>query len=107
MTYLLIAPLVFRSFFTLVGATIDFQTQRLGVAGSLASIRIIGVIIGCYSGGTIAREPWQRTKLSWATRRTRTPEGHVALATYFEPVPGPRTRAAYPGHVPPPHAHVP
>jgi len=59
-----IAPYVYCSFFTLVGATINFQTERLGVAGALAGIRVFGVLIGSFSGGGLAGEPWRRTKLS-------------------------------------------
>ncbi|KAL1530861.1 hypothetical protein AB1Y20_001755 [Prymnesium parvum] len=59
-----IAPYVYCSFFTLVGATIDFEAERLPIAGLLGTLRVIGVIIGSYSGGALAREPSRRTKLS-------------------------------------------
>lgn len=59
-----IAPYVYCSFFTLVGASINFQTSRLPVAITVAMIRITGVVVGAYSGGLLAREPFKRTKLS-------------------------------------------
>lgn len=59
-----VAPYVYSTFFTLVGASIDFQADRLGIAITLVVMRIIGVVIGAHLGGFLAREPFSRTRLA-------------------------------------------
>ena len=59
-----IAPYVYCSFFTLVGASINFESTKLPVAVTIALIRVVGVVFGSYMGGFLAREPFERTKLS-------------------------------------------
>ncbi len=62
-----IAPAVYLTFFTLVGASLalDALIKLWPAAVGIFTVRLIGIFIGSYSGGSLSHMPKQHTRLSW------------------------------------------
>lgn len=62
-----ITPLVYVAFFTLVGASLqmDIVATTWHIALVLFGIRLLGLFIGSYVGGTIAGDPPGQTRIAW------------------------------------------
>lgn len=60
-------PLIYVSFFTLTGASleIDILLQTWPIALALFLVRVVGIFLGSFTGGVIAREPMARNRMWW------------------------------------------
>jgi Trk K+ transport system NAD-binding subunit len=62
-----LAPSVFVVFFTLTGATLRLEILATvwQLALALFVVRLVGLFIGSFAGGTIAGDPGQHNRVSW------------------------------------------
>ncbi len=65
----LVGPTVYITFFTLVGASLAFDTllQTWHIALLLFSVRLLGIFMGSVAGGMAAGDPWRLNRISWMT----------------------------------------
>lgn len=68
-----ISPGIYIAFFTLTGASLalDVLAQVWSIALALFAIRLLTILIGSFSGGSIAGEPRQHNTLSWMAYLTQ------------------------------------
>ncbi|MFQ5588998.1 MAG: cation:proton antiporter [Nitrospiria bacterium] len=62
-----IGPPIYTAFFTLTGASLllgDLSDTWL-IALALFAVRLIGIMLGAFVGGTVAGEPMPRNRISW------------------------------------------
>lgn len=64
-----VAPIVYIIFFTLTGASLalDVLAATWHIALALFAVRLLGIFIGAFSGGVIARDPMKFNRVSWLT----------------------------------------
>lgn len=62
-----VGPTIYILFFTLTGASLalDVLMKTWGIALALFLMRLIGIMIGSFSGGVIAKDPMQHNRLGW------------------------------------------
>lgn len=62
-----IGPTIYVIFFTLTGASLalDILAQTWPIAVALFVIRLVGIFLGSFTGGTIAGEPFKNNVVSW------------------------------------------
>lgn len=79
------SPYVFLVFFTLTGASLALDTLAAVwlIALAIVAVRLVGVIIGTFFGGLLAREPLRRNSISWMVYVTQAGIG-LALAKTLE-----------------------
>jgi len=65
----LVGPTVYITFFTLVGASLTFDTllQTWHIALLLFTVRLLGIFVGSVAGGMAAGDPWRLNRISWMT----------------------------------------
>lgn len=75
-------PLIYVVFFTLTGASLslDILLEVYGIALVFFFIRLLGMIIGGYVGGTLANDPWLYRHINWMPYVTQAGVG-LGLAT--------------------------
>ena len=75
-------PLIYVLFFTLTGASlsINILVEVYGIAIAMFFIRLIGMVIGGYVGGTLAGDSWLYRHLNWMPYVTQAGVG-LGLAT--------------------------
>jgi Trk K+ transport system NAD-binding subunit/Kef-type K+ transport system membrane component KefB len=63
----LVGPVIYILFFTLTGASLalDILLKTWPIALALFAVRLIGIFIGSFTGGVIAKDPPQHSRLSW------------------------------------------
>lgn len=78
-------PFIYVVFFTLTGASlsIDILIQVFGIALVFFFIRLVGMIIAGYVGGTLANDPWLFRHLNWMPYLTQAGVG-LGLATLIK-----------------------
>ncbi len=64
-----VAPIVYIIFFTLTGASLalDVLADTWHIALALFAVRLVGIFVGAFSGGIIARDPMKFNRVSWLT----------------------------------------
>lgn len=64
-----IAPLVYVAFFTVTGIELDLDVliTTLPIALVLFAVRMVGITLGSYAGGILAKDPPHFNKLYWLT----------------------------------------
>lgn len=77
-----IAPVIYVLFFTLTGAALelDLVVETWGIMLVLLIVRLIGIVIGTFTGGTLAGEPMRYNRISWMSFVTQAGIG-LGLAT--------------------------
>jgi len=62
-----VGPTIYILFFTLTGASLalDVLLKTWPIALTLFAIRLVGIFIGSFSGGVIAKDPMQFNRLGW------------------------------------------
>ena len=62
-----VAPAVYILFFTLTGASLalDILVKTWPIALALFVVRLVGIFIGSFGGGVIAKDPMQHNRLGW------------------------------------------
>ncbi len=62
-----VAPAIYILFFTLTGASLalDILLAAWPIALALFAVRLVGIFIGSFSGGMIAKDPIQHNRLAW------------------------------------------
>ena len=62
-----VAPVIYILFFTLTGASLalDILLAAWPIALALFAVRLLGIFIGSFGGGTIAKDPMQHNRLGW------------------------------------------
>jgi Trk K+ transport system NAD-binding subunit len=62
-----IGPVIYVLFFTFTGVSLrlDILGQILHFALAISLIRVVGIMIGTFLGGTFAREPLSRNRIFW------------------------------------------
>ncbi len=62
-----VSPSIYILFFTLTGASLalDIFLKTWPIALSLFVVRLIGIFIGSFGGGVIARDPMKHNRVSW------------------------------------------
>lgn len=78
-------PIIYVIFFTLTGAalSIDVLLQVFTVAIALFLLRLGGMVIGGYVGGTLAGDPWKYRHINWMPYVTQAGVG-LGLATIIK-----------------------
>lgn len=78
-------PIVYVVFFTLTGASLalDVLIEVFGIAVIFFFVRLLGMIIGGYVGGTLAGDPWKFRHLNWMPYVTQAGVG-LGLATLIK-----------------------
>ena len=64
-----ISPVIFILFFVLVGISIDLSVlgQTWIIILALFAIRLVGIMVGSFSGGVLAGDPMKQNRLLWLT----------------------------------------
>jgi len=62
-----VGPAIYILFFTLTGASLalDILLKTWPIALALFAARLVGIFIGSFSGGVIAKDPMQHNRLGW------------------------------------------
>lgn len=62
-----VAPLIYIAFFTLVGASLalDALVRLWPIALALFAVRLLGIVMGSFSGSSLAGDPKQRRRVAW------------------------------------------
>lgn len=62
-----VGPAIYILFFTLTGASLalDILLKTWPIALALFAVRLVGIFIGSFSGGVIAKDPMQHNRLGW------------------------------------------
>ncbi len=62
-----VSPTIYILFFTLTGASLalDILVKIWPIALTLFAVRLVGIFIGSFSGGVIAKDPMQHNRLGW------------------------------------------
>jgi Trk K+ transport system NAD-binding subunit len=62
-----VSPVIYILFFTLTGASLalDILIAAWPIALALFAIRLLGIFIGSFSGGVIAKDPMRHNRLAW------------------------------------------
>ena len=62
-----VAPVIYLVFFTLIGASLAFDSliQLWPIALVLFVVRLLGIIIGSVSGGLVTKSPRQHVRVAW------------------------------------------
>jgi Kef-type K+ transport system membrane component KefB/Trk K+ transport system NAD-binding subunit len=78
-------PFIYVIFFTLTGASlsINILIEVYGIALAFFLIRLAGMIIAGYVGGTLAKDPWLHRHLNWMPYLTQAGVG-LGLATLIK-----------------------
>lgn len=78
-------PIIYVVFFTLTGASLalDVLLEVFGIAVIFFFVRLLGMIIAGYVGGTLARDPWKFRHLNWMPYVTQAGVG-LGLATLIK-----------------------
>ncbi len=78
-------PVIYVVFFTLTGASLalDVLVEVFGIAVIFFFVRLIGMIIAGYVGGTLAGDPWKFRHLNWMPYVTQAGVG-LGLATLIK-----------------------
>ena len=65
----LVGPTVYIVFFTLIGASLAFDTllKTWHIALLLFAVRLLGIFMGSMVGGMVAGDPWRLNRISWMT----------------------------------------
>ena len=60
-------PAIYILFFTLTGASlaIDILLKTWPIALALFAVRLVGIFIGSFSGGVIAKDTMRHNRLGW------------------------------------------
>ena len=64
-----VSPPIYVIFFTLTGASLalDVLVETWPIALALFGVRLLGIFIGSFAGGVVARDPMVHNRLSWMT----------------------------------------
>ncbi len=78
-------PVIYVVFFTLTGASLalDVLVEVFGIAVIFFFVRLLGMILAGYVGGTLARDPWKFRHLNWMPYVTQAGVG-LGLATLIK-----------------------
>jgi Trk K+ transport system NAD-binding subunit len=62
-----VSPVIYILFFTLTGASLalDILFAAWPIALALFAVRLLGIFIGSFSGGVIAKDPMKHNRLAW------------------------------------------
>jgi Trk K+ transport system NAD-binding subunit len=62
-------PTIYIAFFTLTGASLEIDTllKTWGIALALFATRLVGITIGAFFGGSIAKDPISYNRIYWMT----------------------------------------